>query len=192
MTVACIVVVSAKRAALVEAQVLPSVLDAQFDEVVVVGDFTPGRGYRYCPVPPLTKTTTDALVKRDVGTLATTADWLFYLCDDHALRFAPDWRAAVERTTLDVGVPQRYSMNGPQRIACNMGLDFNDPNRLYCGGHAGLFRRALVQAMPWTTMPHDRLWDLLASRAQMANGYRFGLIPELLIEDLEPEAKPWQ
>ena len=84
--VACIVIASAKRSQLLDEQVLPSVLAADFAEVAVVGDFHPGRGYRYLHVPPLTQTTTDALVKRDVGTLATTAPWVFYLSDDHAVR----------------------------------------------------------------------------------------------------------
>src|SRR3989442_12181237 len=99
--VACVVIASAKRSQLLDEQVLPSVLAADFAEVVVVGDFHPGRGYRYLHVPPLTQTTTDALVKRDTGTLATTAPWEFYLSDDHAVRRT----AAPPQHWLDIVVP---------------------------------------------------------------------------------------
>lgn len=188
MTVACVVIASKKREALLNATVVPSVLAAGFSEVVVVGDYHEGEGYRYLPVPPLTNTTTDALVKRDVGTLATTADWIFYVCDDHAVR-----KISAEPNDLSViGVPARYCQLDNMIVLLNMGLDPRDPNAPYCGGHAGLYSRPLVQAHPWTTMPHDRLWDLLASRLLVAEGARLTALQGWEVEDLEPEASPWR
>jgi len=187
LSVACILIVSEKRVPLVREKILPSVLDAGFDEVCWVGDGEPGEGYRFLPVPPLTRTTNDALVKRDVGTVATTSDWLLYLCDDHAFRGA--W--GEDFSDADVIVPQRYCTVNGQRIPLNMGFDTNDPNFPYLGGHAGFFRRSLIQARPWTSMPHDRLWDLHASRIQMQMGARFAQSQSLVVEDLEPEARPW-
>src|SRR3989449_274952 len=139
-SVACIVIASAKRSQLLDEQVLPSVLAANFAEVVVVGDYVAGRGYRYLPVPPLTRTTTDALVKRDVGTLATTAPWLFYLSDDHAVRHVH----TPPEHWLDIGVPLRFCALNGNRIPLNMGLDKRDQNGPYCAGHAGLFHRYLI------------------------------------------------
>ena len=88
MKVACIIIASEKRAALVRDHVLPSAVAQPFDEIVVVADYTDTSplGVRWLVVEPLLHNTIDALVKRDVGTLATTADWLCYLSDDHAVR----------------------------------------------------------------------------------------------------------
>src|SRR5205823_297714 len=84
MSVAAVIIAHAARAALVKERVLPSVLRV-LPEVYVVGDFEPGAGYTYLPVPAITHTTIDALIKRDVGALATTSKWVLYLSDDHAL-----------------------------------------------------------------------------------------------------------
>ena len=150
----------------------------------------PGDGYRFLNVPPLTRSTTDALVKRDVGTLATTADWVFYLCDDHAVRTLT---LPIPDDQFDVCVPGRVSQHHQLGLVrLNMGMDANDPNRPYCGGHAGLFRRSLIQQRPWTAMPHDRLWDLRASQIQVAMGARFVESDAIVVQDLEPGAEPWK
>ena len=141
---------------------------------------------------PLLKTTTDALVKRDAGTVATLADTLVYLCDDHALHrdFSRDLRDVLAEP-WDVIVPNRYTLvpeESNQRVPLN-----NGESGRYCGGHAGVFRRSLIAQLPWTAGPHDRLWDVTMSRAQQALGASFRYYPRLgiAVRDLEPEAKPW-
>ena len=191
MSVACIIIAGGKRTALIDEKILPSVLPQGFDEVLVVGEHHPdGTAYRYLHVPDLTKTTTDALVKRDVGTVATDARTLVYLSDDHGL--APDFLATLRTVPhgWDVLVPSRWC-RGPmgEAIRLNMGATELVP---YCGGHAGVFRRWVVQVCPWTAMPHDRLWDLLASQIQQTLGARFVHVPQVAIEDLEPEREPWK
>src|SRR5205823_2587860 len=62
----------------------------------------------------------------------------------------------------------------------------------YLAGHAGIFRRSLIQTRPWTTMPHDRIWDVLASKEQMHMGARFVFVPSIQVEDLEIEGCPWR
>lgn len=187
MSVACVVIASAKRIPLLDDVVLPSVLQAGFDEVVVVGDFHPGDGYRYLAIPPVTSTTVDALIKRDVGTLATNSDWLFYVCDDHAVRRI----GQVPKDPMRIGVPSRYCYIENMIVLLNMGLDTRDPNSPYCGGHAGLYSRKLIQASPWMTMPHDRLWDLLASKLLCQNGAILTPLTDWEVEDMEPQAQPW-
>ena len=186
MTVACVIIASAKRTKLLDESVVPSALAQAFDEVVVVGDYHPGLGYRYLAVPPLAKNTNDALVKRDVGTLATTSDWLFYLCDDHAVRKIGN----LPNHWLDVEVPARFTTAEGQRIALNMGLDPRDQNAPYCGGHAGLFSRKLITIFPWSAQPHHPLWDLLSSRSLAAFGARIGGQLGWDVEDMEPEQRP--
>lgn len=181
MSVALIVIAgSGTRAHLIDEKILPSALD-KFAEILVVGEHHEGKGYRYLHVPDLTKTTNDALVKRDVGTLAAKSDWLFYLSDDHAI-------VSVGKEPRGFPAPivvPRRSCDGHPTL--NMGFEDG-----YCGGHGGLFHRSLIRAHPWTTMPHDRLWDLHATRIQMAMGADLVYDPEWHITDLTPESQPWR
>ena len=204
---ACIVIASEKRRAKVRDHVLPSITTQvpAFDEVVVVGDWPDDGEYtishgnatlhsipciRYLCVEPLLRTTTDALCKRDAGTVATTSDTLVYVCDDHALdpHFTRDLHAVLGES-WDVLVPNRYTYVDTQRIPLN-----NGEHARYCGGHAGVFRRALIRALPWSAGPHDRTWDVTMSRAQQALGANFRYYPRLgiAVQDLEPEAQPWR
>ena len=187
MTCACIIIASQKRERLLNDIIIPSVLAIPFHEVVVVGDYHRGAGYRYLAVPSLSGTTNDALVKRDVGTLATSAEWLFYLSDDHAVRGV----GTTPWHWLDIGVPTRFCTVEGVRLPLNMGMNPQDPNAPYCPGHAGLFNRKLIQLHPWSSQPHDRLWDLLSSRSLVAFGARLGCQIGWEIEDMETDAKPW-
>ena len=193
MSIACVLIVHEPRVGLVRDKVLPSVLDRGFSEILWVGDGIPGEGYRFLPVPKVTGTTIDALMKRDVGTLATTADWVFYLADDH--RWACHWPNILDRlpfTDHDIIVPGRWCDAGEQPVSLNMGMDGSDPNFPYCAGHGGFFRRTLIQQRPWLTMPHHPNWDLLATRIQMHIGARLIAENQPMIQELIPEQKPWR
>ena len=185
--ISCVIIASKKRVQLLDEVILPSVL-GKFEEILVVGDYHLGDGYKYLPVPSLTNTTIDALVKRDVGTLASRSPWIFYLSDDHAVRHT----GPTPRDPMTIGVPARYSTDAEGTIhLCNAGLDELDPNKPYCGGHAGLFSKALIAQKPWTSMPHHPNWDLFASRIQMSLGAT--LEPVIWqVEDMEPLAHPWR
>jgi hypothetical protein len=191
--IACIVIASAKRRTLLDEKVVPSVLAQGFTEIVIVGDYKSGDGYRHLPVPPLTNSTRDAQVKRDVATMATTSDWLVYVCDDHAL--APDFlkqlriaRRAHEKGLQDwqIGVPSRFCKRDGETVPLNMGL----PD--YCGGHAGVFPRKAIQELPWSVAPFHPNWDVLHSRMLTSRGYELIELPDCFVEDLEVEAQPWR
>lgn len=197
MTLACVIIAHDKRRDQVYGPVLNSVLDQQphFDEVVVVANWAHARSVgdvaRFLCVAPLTNTTTDALVKRDVGTLATSAPNIVYLCDDHAL--APNFTRDlmdVLAEPWDVLVPNRYTLVGTDTVPLNMG----EAER-YCGGHAGVFRRTLIERCPWSAGPHDRLWDKHMSWKQQTDLHaRFLWKPRagIAIRDLEPQNSPWR
>lgn len=193
MRTACIVIASIGRQALLRDLVVPSVLAHDFDEVCVVGDYEPGEGYRYLHVPPMTRSTTDALVKRDVGVVATTADAICFLSDDHRLRasFGNTLRILCSPAHVnrwDVLVPERYTTHPVEGL-----VRINNGEREgYCGGHGGVYKRTVLQDRPWSAMPHDRVWDLKASHAQQQAGFRFVAETGLAIEDIEPGAEPWR
>ena len=204
-TVACIVIATERRRALVESRVLPSVQSQGFDDVLVVGDWTlPNRNgpdwYGYIGVEPMLRNTIDALVRRDVGALATTADVLVYLCDDHAL--SADFLATLRQVLdepWDVLVPNRFCTRGflkvgdPEENAEWKRFDLNNGERDgYCGGHAGVFRRALIESRPWSAHSHTPYWDARSSYAMRLAGARFVWHPRagIAIEDIEG-GTPW-
>lgn len=195
--IACVVIASERRRALVDDRVWPSVLAQGFDEIVVVGDWLPRKGERdaYICVEPMLHNTIDALVKRDVGALATTSDILVYLCDDHILN--PDFLTTLREVVdeeWDVIVPNRYTRRGD-----NIAIALNNGERDgYCGGHGGVFRRSIIAARPWSAHSHTRYWDARSSFAMRLAGARFVWHPRasIAIEDIEreinPLAEPWK
>ena len=193
MSIACILLVTENRIPLVRDVTLPAVLTQGFDEVLWVGDGVPGDGYRFLAVPPLSKTTNDALVKRDVGALATFCDILVYLSDDHAP--AGDFVETLKRAFThipwkewDALVPSRWCSWEGELLQLNMG-----ENGGYCGGHGGVFKRKLIVRRPWTAMPHHPNWDALTSQIHIVEmGAKYVYCPSLRIIDLEPENRPWQ
>ena len=203
--IACIVIATERRRTQVWNRVVPSA-QKQFDEVIVVGDWPSSDGdhegvwdaggnVRYTCVAPLTRSTTDALIKRDVGTLMTACPVVAYLCDDHALApgFGDALRAVLDEP-WDVLVPNRCcTASGMFAATAPMEPLNNGEREAYCGGHAGVFRREVVAAKPWSAHAHHRNWDVLVSHEQQARGARFVWSPraEITVVDLEPENRPW-
>lgn len=189
-TIACIVIAHAARRAETWARTVPSVLSEGFDQVVVVGDWEePVRHdrLRYIRVDPIFRDVRDALPKRDLGTLATTADILVYINDDHALcsHFGHALRDVLDEG-WDVLVPNRFTLRNNTRVALN-----NGEAHRYCGGHASVVWRWIPERTPWVRYAYDsrwRTWDVVASLAQQLDGARFCWSPrdELAIEDLFP------
>lgn len=189
--IAAVIIAGGKREELIDEKILPSL--EGFDEIVVVGVHrTVPRPVRYLHVADLTKTTTDALVKRDVGTLAVRSDVVLYLSDDHAAlpNFAVELRAALADGIMpwDVLVPARW-VDHPEHGRIQIP---NGEAERYCAGHGGVFRRRVVMDRPWAAQKHHRNWDVIASHDQLRAGFKFVAYPRLGILDLEPQALPWQ
>lgn len=195
-TLACAIISSAPRWPLVRDHILPVVRKEHFEEIVLVGDGLPGHGYRYLAVPSITGTTIDALIKRDTAAVATESEYLCYFSDDHSPvpGFVAALRDYVSSHSVEVLIPHRMTMRTidgtPRRIDLNSGAAEG-----YCGGHAGVFHRDIVRGYPWTTAPHDRLWDLLHSQQLRAKGVIFHVSPHITVEDIEhfinPSSTPW-
>lgn len=164
------------------------------DEPVVVGDSDPAQlppTMLYYQVPPVTRTTIDALMKRDVGWIVTTADAVCFLSDDH--RLDPDFlRVYREKYALDptwdfLGLA-RYTERNGKRIWLNNGAADG-----YVGGHGIVVRRRCAKALPWMCLPHHPNWDVFHAQLLQQKGYRLRHAePDLAIEDIEPNARPWE
>jgi hypothetical protein len=185
MTLAVVVVASEKRAASTFSAVMQSVLDEKPDEVVCVADFHCAGPWRHLMIPAFTKTTIDALIKRDVGFVATQSDTVMYLSDDHCLctGFVEAFRDHDQE--WDILVPSRCADKDGKPIRLNMGQATN-----YCAGHGGLFKRRVGHILPWTaTIPH-RNWDVIHSHHLIANGAVMKYTNDLVIQDIEG-GTPW-
>lgn len=197
-SIACAIISTAHRWPLVRDQILPRVLRERFDEVVVAGDGESGTGYRHLNVPAITGTTVDALIKRDAASAATDSEYVFYLADDHrpktgALQAA---QAFVERHAVEVLIPARMTWRETDDGLAVTSYDLNSGvEDGYCAGHAGIYHRDILRMYPWTTAPHDRLWDLLHSRRLRSLGVEFHYATGVIVEDVEhlldPAVMPW-
>jgi hypothetical protein len=191
MSLAVVVIASEKRRETTLPLCFRSVWDAiePSDEVLVIGDWE-GTGPGYVRVAPITRTTIDALVKRDVGWLMTTADAVLFLCDDHRLDqgFMRAYREKYEgRDDWDILCPSRHTIRGQAIIPLNVGRAEG-----YVGGHAGIYRRTCARLLPWSAGPHHRNWDLLHTHELIRKGARLVYADtDLAVEDIEPGATPW-
>jgi hypothetical protein len=179
-----------------------SILTQRPDEFVIVGDSSPPplpTGVRWLTVSPVTLTTVDALIKRDVGWMATKSEHVCYLSDDHAL--SPgfvhaflgnyEYQGAVRGGPWDgpwdILCPQRWCVREGAKVALNMGQSEG-----YVAGHGGIYRRRVNQELPWMAGSHHRNWDVFQTQAQVAAGFRLAYAEaDLSIQDLEPERSPW-
>lgn len=187
MTLAVVVIASEKRMNTTFPLVMESVIAEQPDEIVCVADFHCAGPWRHVMVPAFTKTTLDALIKRDVGWVATTSDTVMYLSDDH--RLAPGFVKALhncEDGDWDVLAPFRFCTKDGHVIALNMGTATR-----YVAGHGGMYRRRCGQILPWTACIPHRNWDVIHTHHLIANGARVAYANEALaIEDIEG-GTPW-
>lgn len=188
MSLAVVVIASEKRMNSTFWPAIQSVVDEKPDELVVVADFHCAGNFRHIMIPAFTKSTLDALIKRDVGAVATVSDMIMYLSDDHRLApgFVENYRRHWEGAHWDILAPSRFCMKDEKPVRLNMGQGTR-----YVAGHGGIYRRAILRSLPWTaTIPHPN-WDVIHSHHLVANGAQLSYAgAELAIEDIEG-GRPW-
>jgi hypothetical protein len=188
VSLAVVVIASEKRAGSTFVPVMMSVVEEKPDEVVCVADFHMAGPWRHLMLPAFTKTTLDALIKRDVGWVATTSDAVMYLSDDHRLAqgFRNIYRYYENRDDWDVLVPSRFVQKDGKPLKLNVG-----EGTRYVAGHGAIYRRRIAHILPWTaTIPHPN-WDVIHAHHLIANGARVVYADvDLAIEDIEG-GRPW-
>jgi hypothetical protein len=185
MSLAVVVIASEKRMNTTFPLVMQGVLDEQPDEIVCVADFHSAGPWRHIMIPAFTKTTIDALIKRDVGFVATQSDTVMYLCDDHILHSGFVQKFRDHDQEWDVLVPARSCKRDDRYVRLNVGERTH-----YCAGHGGLYKRRCGHILPWTaTIPHPN-WDVIHSHHLIAQGLTIKYSESLFIEDIEG-GKPW-
>jgi hypothetical protein len=188
MSLAVCVIASEKRMNSTFPAVMQSVLAEQPDEIVCVADFYNPGPWKHIQIPVYTRTTLDALIKRDVGWVATTADNVMYLSDDHRLYpgFVEDFKRIYEPLEWDILAPLRFCARDDTTVGLNMG----EATR-YVAGHGGIYRRRIAPLLPWTAcIPHPN-WDVIHTHHLIANGAKvMYAYRDIRIEDIEG-GTPW-
>ena len=190
MSLAVVIIASEKRRLTTFPRCLDSVVAQRPDEIVVVADFPHAQsGVRSFRVEPMLRNTIDALVKRDVGWVGTTADAVCFLCDDHELapNFVATYLEKYHRRGWSILGPQRYTDRPEKRYWLNIG-----EREGYVGGHCVIVTRGAGKLLPWSAAPHHPNWDLLWTQQMIWMGAKLAYAQQdLAVEDIEPGATPW-
>ena len=224
-SVACVVVATEKRKALVNNHIVPSIRDQGFDEVVVTADYQDRNVNLY--VPSTHYNTLDALLRKQAALEATESDVVVYVSDDHYLddrflegllgRLKPilpggpssEVNCLVRDDPWDILCPWRYTVRDGSVISLNMGKDgLPDGGRDYVAGHAGIYRRSVLETVSWEdiyrkalTMGNDvsaLLYDTWGTHLMLDSGSTLCYCDEgdgVAVVDidyfLDPGSKPW-
>lgn len=142
----------ATRAYALKHWIIPSYLaDPHISELIVVGEFEAGDGYRYIWMPSIHKSCVDALSQRQAGFDAASGDWLVFQHDDHTL--APGWQNGLD-VRADVLNPTRWRAGARLN---NGEADFNPAP--YISGHCAVYKRRVLETCPWGSVPPQHTWD---------------------------------
>ena len=160
-----------------------AVEDGTWCEVIVVGEWEPGDGYRYIPSKSVHHSCVDALVQRQIGFEYSRGDWVCFQHDDHILDWLPYFSSRS-----DVVVPSRWT-----RLRRGVGERLNNgEDDGYISGHCAFYRREVLQACPWHEVPEVFTWDKEHTKRIVENEFEIEWLDEPRIWDCEAGSTPWR
>ena len=174
-----------KRIDLLDGMLVELPSRAGVDEVIVVGEYKDGPGYRYISAPSRAFDCTDALHQRQAGFEASSGDLLVFAHDDHKpdIGFFNVLRQRyVGDDSWDVLVPVRRALEQGEILTLNNGFG------VYVMGHACVMRRAMATAVPWSSVQKIFTWDVDHTARLRAAGTRIKWVEDLIVWDLEERA----
>lgn len=131
--------------------------DTNIDEVIVVGEFVEGPGYKYIHSPSTHFSCIDALAQRQAGFEAASGDVLVFTHDDHFLdyTFGARLRAMLPWPEgVEIVLPQRRRRTFSGHNILNSGRDEG-----YLGGHVVIMTRQACETVPWRDVDAVHEWD---------------------------------
>jgi hypothetical protein len=198
----------AHRAYLLRNFILPQyIADPYIDEVIVAGEWEEGEGYIYVPVAPIHRTWADTLPQRQAGFEASKGDILVFQHDDHVLdnarkepEFEDDWDNVLEDVlyggeSWDVLSPTRYTrlrnVAGERLNDNSPGFNKYTPPGGGINGHCCIFRREVIEAVPWNSLPIEWTFDIIMRERIQQAGFKIVWTDAIRCYDCEMGAKPW-
>ena len=157
--------------------ILPrAVEDGAYGEVIVVGEWEPGEGYKYIPVKSEYYSCVDALAQRHVGAEYARGEWICFQHDDHIIDYLPYIQSGA-----DVVVPERWT-----RLRRGVGERLNNgEDDGYISGHCAFYRREVLLAAPWRDVPKVHTWDEAHTQQILAAGFHIEWVDNFRVWDCE-------
>ena len=173
--------------------------DPYIDEIIVVGSWQEGDGYKYIPCPSKYFSCVDALEQRQRGFEACEGDVVIFQHDDHVLdiplkmKTNTRWFSLVNRG--DVLSPARYTrLRYPDGERLNAGEPgFNEwvPPGGHLNGHCAIFNREVIERCPWTNADKVFTWDVSMTHQIRKAGFEIAWSNMIRCWDIEKGSTPW-
>ena len=162
--------------------------ESTLDEVIVVGDWHEGEGYKYIPCPVSDhKSGVDSIPQRQVGFEAATGDILIFQHDDHFLDLG-SLNNVMPSMPADVLAPARYT-----RLRNIDGERLNDGSEAgYVNGHCAIYKREVIETCPWNKLPEVFPLDIEHTKQILAAGFTIKWTDDIQVWDVECGAEPWK
>ena len=157
--------------------------DVSFDEIIVVGEFVEGPGYKYVHSPSTHFSCIDALEQRQRGFEASTGDILIFTHDDHFLdyTFGARLKAMLPFPEgVEIVLPQRRRRTFEDYQILNNGRDNG-----YLGGHVVLGTRRAFEIVPWGDVEKVHEWDRAMTHLVATRGVEARWTEDLWAWDVE-------
>lgn len=179
--------------------ILPQYLaDPCLDEVIVVGSWEEGEGYKYVHCPSTYYSCVDALEQRQKGFEASSGDVVIFQHDDHVLQrnvWMEDLIGPFD-DQADVLSPSRYTRlrhsNGERLNAGEPGYNEFVPPGGHLNGHCSIFRREVIQECPWTDCQKVFTWDVSMTQNVVMKGFKIVWTDAIRCWDVELGSEPWK
>ena len=143
------------RADLLRTKILPAIISQEPDELLVVGQWEEGEGWRYIHLPPTTRDRSEALRQREMGLRLSTSPILIFSHDDHMLG-----EGFIQTVRERYAGDDRWDLLVPRRIHHLTGEELENGRKDgYMGGHVLVMRRRLCAQVPWDVCVSE-YWDV--------------------------------
>jgi len=161
---------------------------ANWDEIIVAGQYETGDGYEYVEVEPVFRNRSDGLIQRELGARYATGDVLVFCHDDH--RPEKGFRGLIEHwidnhQSWDLLIPKRIH-NITNEVLENGNHEANPLRESYMGAHCLVMKRWLWAQVPWTTIA-TTFWDHSMTRIWKEAGAKLVYADDLIHYDMEAE-----
>ena len=176
--------------------------DPYIDEIIVVGSWQEGEGYKYIPCPSKYFSCVDALEQRQRGFEASTGDIVIFQHDDHVLEKSLEYYwvdgiiyHGMQSGGCDVLSPACYTrLRYPDGERLNAGEPgFNEwvPPGGHLNGHCAIFNRDVIERCPGTNADKVFTWDVSMTHQIRKAGFEIAWSNMIRCWDIEKGSTPW-
>ena len=176
------------------------IADPYISEIIVVGSWEEGEGYRYIHSPSKYFSAVDALEQRQIGFEVSRNNILVFQHDDHFIEL--DWNVYRDldlgfslSSGYDVVSPARYTrlrnVSGERLNGGEPGYNQWSTSEGHINGHCAIFSREVIEKCPWTSANKIFTWDISMTQNIKAAGFKIIWHESIKCWDVEMGSEPW-